>query len=129
MLSTEGDLEPAGLPDHLKVPIEDARSAFDNAVITVEDRIPDVTVRGNDLLEAVFRNLLQNAIVHNDKPEPNVDVSTAVGAETVTVAIADNGPGIPDSQKEEIFGKGEKGLDSPGTGIGLYVELPIVDTS
>lgn len=127
MLSTEGDIEPAGLPDHLKAPVEEARSAFDNAVITVEDRIPDVTVRGNDLLEAVFRNLLQNAVVHNDKPAPNVDVSTTVGAETVTVAIADNGPGIPDSQKQEIFGKGQKGLDSPGTGIGLYLVETLVD--
>jgi len=39
-------------------------------------------------------NILQNAIAHNDKD-------------------------VPDDQQDDIFGKGEKDLDSSGTGIGL----------
>ena len=42
----------------------------------------------------------------------------------MAVHIADNGPGIPDERKDEIFGRGEKGLESSGTGLGLY----LVDT-
>ena len=127
MLSTAEDSEPTSLDQHLRTPIENARSKFENAVVTIENRIPDVTVRGNDLLEAVFRNLIQNGIVHNDQDMPTVHVSTTLDAETVTVTIADNGPGIPDDQKEQIFGKGEKGLDSPGAGIGLYLVQTLVD--
>lgn len=127
MLNSGEDVEPVVLGHHLTPTIENARSKFAHAVITVDNRIPDVTVWGNELLEAVFRNLVQNAIVHNDKETPTVRVSTKLEEAAVTVTIADNGPGIPDDQKEMIFGKGEKGLDSAGTGIGLYLVQTLVE--
>ncbi|RJX51996.1 hypothetical protein DP106_00065 [Halonotius pteroides] len=42
------------------------------------------------------------------------------------VQVADNGPGVPDDHKAEIFGKGETGLDSAGTGLGLYLVETLV---
>ena len=127
MLSTEADVEPVKLDQHLDSVIENARSEFDDAIITVEGPIPNSIVPGNELLEAVFRNLVQNAVVHNDKEAPQVQLSVTAAEKALTVAVADNGPGIPDDHKEKIFGKGEKGLDSPGTGIGLYLVQTLVD--
>ena len=127
MLSTEADLEPVRLDENFSPVIENAREEFDDAVITTDDQIPNDMVPGNELLDAVFRNLVQNAVVHNDKETPEIQLSATVDDETLTVAVSDNGPGVPDDQKEEIFGKGEKGLDSPGTGIGLYLVRTLVD--
>jgi PAS domain S-box-containing protein len=127
MLRTEEDIEPVSLSHHLRSPIEKVRSKFEDATVTIENPIPDVQVRGNELLEAVFRNIIQNAIVHNDKAVPKVHISTVLEADSVTVAVADNGPGVPDDRKEEIFGKGEKGLDSSGAGIGLYLVRTLVE--
>ena len=126
MLSSVEEVKPVQLNRHIERPVENARSQFRDAVITV-DRIPDITVQGNELLEAVFRNLIHNAIVHNDKQVPEVEISTTIQDDTVTVNVADNGPGIPDGRKEAIFGKGETGLDSAGTGIGLYLVQTLVD--
>ncbi|MFC7133669.1 MULTISPECIES: hybrid sensor histidine kinase/response regulator [Salinibaculum] len=96
---------------------------------TIETSLPDdpVHVLANDMLGAVIGNLLSNAIEHNDSAEPRVTVDVTAGEETVTVAIADNGPGIPDSAKESIFGWGETDGSSEG-GFGLYFVATMVDS-
>jgi len=81
----------------------------------------------DELLDAFFRNLLKNAIQHNRQETPGIWVSVDCLAETVEIRIADNGPGVDDAHKETIFGKGNQGLDSDGTGIGLYLVQSLVD--
>ena len=110
----------------LEQQIESIRAAHATAIVNVDGTIPSVTVSGNEMLDAVFRNLLQNAIQHNDTAVPELSVSVDRDDDTVRVAIADNGPGVPESQREEIFGKGEKGLESEGSGIGLYLVYTLV---
>lgn len=116
----------ASLRSAIETELDKLRSAYTDAEITVDGGVPDAAVTGNDLLNSVFRNLLKNAIQHNDKPVPVVTLSVTEREEAVTVEIADNGPGVPDHQKDEIFGKGEKGLESAGTGIGLYLVQTLV---
>jgi PAS domain S-box-containing protein len=127
MLTEPTDRTPINLQWALEDEIDSIRSAYPEALITTDGPIPDVSVLGNDMLDSVFRNVLKNAIQHNDSDVPEVTISTAVSEETVQVRIADNGPGVPDDQKEEIFGKGEKGLESAGTGIGLYLVDTLID--
>lgn len=127
LLQVGADRSPVSLRSKLNAQIARIRSDNDRATVTVDGPIPDVTVLADELLEAVFRNLLTNAIVHNDKDVAEIAVSTRVAAETVRVRIADNGPGITADHKEDIFQEGEKGLESGGTGIGLYLVRTLVD--
>lgn len=113
----------------LKAELAEVRSSFPSAAVTVDGSIPDVTVHGNNMLDSVFRNLLKNAIQHNDQDSPEVTVSAdCTDDNTATIHVADNGPGVPDAQKDAIFGKGETGLDSDGTGMGLYLVDTLVDS-
>ncbi|MES3160989.1 MAG: HAMP domain-containing sensor histidine kinase [Halorubrum sp.] len=123
------ETEPSGVMiDHaVSQQVEEVRSAYPRAVVTVESAIPEREVVADDLLGSVFRNLLRNAIQHNDETPPKVWVSGEVDDGHVEIRVADNGPGIPESQHEDVFGKGEKGLDSPGAGIGLYLVRSLVD--
>ena len=46
----------------------------------------------------------------------------------MTVRIADNGPGVSESSKRTLFMAGEKGSDSSGMWLGLYlVETLVTD--
>jgi signal transduction histidine kinase len=122
-LSGEGapELEPVSLTAILDAELATVRDSHPGATFRVSGDIPQVSVHANEMLSSVFRNLFENAVQHNDEETPEITVTCEEDTATVRIRIADNGPGIPDSQKEQIFGKGEKGLDSPGTGIGLYL--------
>ncbi|MEF8825022.1 MAG: PAS domain-containing protein [Halapricum sp.] len=120
------ELKPIPLDEHLRNELDKQRETYPDANFRVVSDLPSVTVRANEMLSSVFRNLLVNAVEHNDSATPVVTVSVAVHDDSVAVTIADNGPGIADSLQGEIFGKGTKGLDG-GTGIGLYLVERLVD--
>jgi PAS domain S-box-containing protein len=122
-------LEPVGLPETLREELDRRRAAFADATFVVDGDVPDVDVRANDLLSSVFRNLLNNAVQHSDRDAPTVTVSADLlrGDHRVRVRIADDGPGIPDRLAGDVFTKGEKGLESAGTGLGLYLVESLVE--
>ncbi|EMA32417.1 PAS domain-containing sensor histidine kinase [Halobiforma nitratireducens] len=127
LLQVGVDRSPVRLRSVLRSQVDDIRSNHERALLTVDGPLPDVTVLADELLESVFRNLLANAIVHNDEDVPEVTVSAHADENVVCVRIEDNGPGIPADQKADIFREGEKGLDSDGTGLGLYLVETLVD--
>lgn len=124
-----GDLEthPVSLRETLRHEVDLQREAFPDAEFVVDGEIPDLDVAANELLRSVFKNILNNAVRHNKGSDPVVEVRCDVDPDAVTVSIADNGPGVPDGQKASIFGEGEKGLESTGTGIGLYLVKTLID--
>lgn len=79
------------------------------------------------MLSSVFSNLFNNAIQHNDSDDPRVEVDVEERDDSVVIAVADDGPGLPDDRRESVFGRGEQGLDSAGTGIGLYLVATLVE--
>jgi signal transduction histidine kinase len=119
-------LDSVRLDDILEAEYEKAVSSYPNAEFTVPSSIPEITVRANGMLSSVFRNLLKNAITHNDKEPPEVEIGIKIEPDTVIVLIGDNGPGIPDGEKDRLFGKGSQGSESSGTGIGLYLVETLV---
>lgn len=128
-LIVEGDdteLERLSLESILRTSVDLRREMFSNAEFVVDGEIPDVELLANDLLSSVFRNVMNNAVQHNDTQEPKVTVSFAVTGTDVTIRFADNGPGIPDDRKESIFGKQTKGIASSSTGMGLYLTETLV---
>lgn len=121
------ELKSVTLRSHLKAEVDTAQESHPDAEIQISGNIPAVGVCATEMLSSVFRNLLSNAVQHNDKATPKITVRVEERDESAVVQIADNGPGIPDEQKEAIFGKGEKGLESEGSGIGLYLVQTLVE--
>jgi PAS domain S-box-containing protein len=88
-------------------------------------------VLANPLLRDVFSNLVDNAVKHSGDPlEIVVDVKKTGlnGTSYYRVAIEDNGNGIPDDKKEEVFHRFRQGqTKARGTGLGLYLVKSLVE--
>ncbi|MGM0399598.1 MAG: two-component system sensor histidine kinase NtrB, partial [Halobacteriota archaeon] len=126
---SDPDLGPVDIAQELEEEVEKRRETFTQATIDVHDEVPPgTTVRANSMLASVFRNLINNAIQHNDSAEPRVVIRSTLESDSVVVTVADDGPGIPDAMKEQIFSQAEKGLDSTGTGMGLFLVNSLVET-
>ena len=127
MLETDAEYAPTALRRVLHNQIEQCQSTYPDATVEVVGTIPEVEVRANNMLASVFRNLLTNAIAHNDTGAPELLVTATTTDETVRVTIADNGPGISEEARGRLFERGWKGGNSGGTGIGLYIVKSLVE--
>ncbi|MGM0592418.1 MAG: sensor histidine kinase [Halobacteriota archaeon] len=121
------ELKPTALAEVLTMEIKTCRDVYPVAEFSVSTELPSVDVTANELLHSVFRNILNNAVQHNDTARPAVEVAVTEQEDIVRVAVADNGPGVPDERKDVLFGKGEIGMESEGTGVGLYLVNVLVD--
>jgi signal transduction histidine kinase len=73
-------------------------------------------------LQQLLENLFRNAIEHG-----GVDVTVRIGAlDRGGFYIEDDGPGIPEDDREEVFGSGFT-TNEEGTGFGLAIVEEIVD--
>jgi len=86
----------------------------------------DAKVYGDrDQLLMAIHNLIENAI--NYSPEnTNVSISTRIEGDIVTISVADQGIGIPDSELERIFERfyrvdPARSRETGGTGLGLSI--------
>ena len=99
--------------------------------VTVETSLPEpVSVVGNGLLARAVRNVLQNAVEHNDSATPalEVAVSERPATDEVAVRIVDNGPGIPDRTVSVLEAGAEEPL-SHLDGFGLWLVQWVVSLS
>ena len=124
---SDAELRSVDLSAAVQKAVDRAREGFPEATVRVEGEFPaSVTVRGDSLVGSVFDNLLRNAVQHGGE-DPEVVVSMTASADEVRVSIADDGPGIPDSVGEDLFGEGTAAEGSGGTGLGLYLVSRLVD--
>jgi two-component sensor histidine kinase len=85
----------------------------------IDDDLP-VVAGDPEQLQRLFENLFRNAIEHGGE-----DVSvTVLPLEGGGCAVVDDGPGIPEAEREQVF---ERGYSTGGTGLGLAIVDDIVD--
>jgi len=120
-------------PEQFAIPVSelladdlDRLEGRDGVVVDRPAPLPDAPVWGDHRLSDAFRAVLTNAVEHNDSAPARIAVSVEATEAWITVHVADDGPGIPDDQKDDLFGRGPGGLDRPGTGLGLYLVETVV---
>jgi signal transduction histidine kinase len=94
--------------------------ATEEAEIAVESGTTLVADEGR--IRHLFENLFRNAVEHGDG-----DVTLRVGALEDGFYVEDDGPGIPDSEREDVFEAGYSGTDG-GTGFGLSIVARVAES-
>ncbi|MFB6194160.1 MAG: histidine kinase N-terminal 7TM domain-containing protein [Halobaculum sp.] len=101
--------------------VNSLRTERPDAELSVElsDAVP---VRTNDLIDRAIRNLLRNAVEHNDSETPLVRVTATrrTDADEIALRIADDGPGIPQETIDVLRSDGETPLHHLD-GFGLWL--------
>lgn len=99
--------------------------------VDIEPGLP--TVLGDRLgLTSLAVNLLENAAKYS-QPDPEIHTSLQRGGGSELVwEVADNGIGIPDSEKRKVFNKfyrvgSEDTRTTKGTGLGLFIVKGLVE--
>lgn len=127
-----------GETERRRQPVDVGATVAARAAVARE-RYPEATVRcdaerelwayGDDRLDDAVDNLVDNAVVHNDSAEPTVELSVTQrsnGSRSwVELTVADDGPGIPETERRVIT----EGIETPlehVSGIGLWLVTWIV---
>ena len=89
-----------------------------------------VTIKGDrDLLFQLFANLLDNAIKFSPQ-NSTLRLHAATDGSQIVAYIQDQGPGISDSEKENVFKhfyRGDSSRSTPGNGLGLSLVRAVAD--
>jgi signal transduction histidine kinase len=125
---------------HLEQQAVDLNALLQEAANTYHQRIPDrgirieqtdhATLAGDPLLlRLCLHNLIDNAIKYSPK-HTSVTLRTEATPSGFRITVADQGPGVPDAEKEQIFGRfyrsgSESTRTTKGTGLGLYLSRKI----
>ncbi len=106
--------------------IEDAGSTLTIGPSLSEPAI----VRGDkELLVQLFANLVENAVRHCP-PATRISLDLRRAERSVSVAVADTGPGIPERERANVFRRLyrlEHARSTPGSGLGLALVAAIAE--
>lgn len=114
---------------------EELRSMAKEKKITTTIKVPKHKVfleTDSVLLHVVFKNLFSNAVKYT--PEGGkVSVTLTDTAKEITLAVKDNGIGIPKKDQKRLFERlfradNVRKMDTDGNGLGLYITKMIVES-
>ncbi|MFC7073420.1 HAMP domain-containing protein [Halovenus rubra] len=100
--------------------VDEHRSRFSDATITF-DSPESVTVIATGTLNSAFRELIENALMHNDSVTPVAEITITCTDTTASVRIEDNGPPLPEQEQDVLEGIQETDPLNHASGMGLWL--------
>lgn len=79
-----------------------------------------ISVVDPETFRLAVRNVLDNAIRHNDTADPRVEITVEQTQDATRIEIFDNGPGIPEIERDAIDSGIETQLEH-SQGLGLWL--------
>jgi PAS domain S-box-containing protein len=106
--------------------VDDLRWASPEATFDVDG--PSVAVEGHEGLQHAVEQVVENAVEHSERADPRVEVTVDPGAEWVALHVADDGPGLPESDRAVVADDEDITPLTHGSGLGLWVVRWVVES-
>lgn len=123
-INREEEVREVNVDMYLRDAIEKNETNIEDG-IEIEYESRNIDVMGGPLLKELFYNIIENSILHSDCDK--IKVSVEEKKKNIEVIIEDDGVGIEDDKKDELFDRGFKGRGSKGLGIGLHLTKNIAE--
>jgi two-component system sensor histidine kinase PrrB len=107
------------LADIADAAVADERRRSPDAVIEIEPSPPTTVTAWRDGVYLGIANILRNALVHG-APAEGAAHRVVVSIAGATVTVDDNGPGVPEADRQRVLERFERGSGS-GSGLGLAI--------
>jgi PAS domain S-box-containing protein len=117
------------LPKIVEEVVESVRESYPAAAVHNDVSGEFQALSSRDHLAQAVCELVENAVMHSDRREPTVEVTAEVDDETVTLEVADDGPGIPEAEGGVLTRDQEVAPLFHGSGMGLWLVNWIVEQS
>ena len=101
---------------NISVTIVKARLPQKITSVTIDDRCSEIEIYADPLFEKVLYNLLDNSVRYAG-PQPAIKFSLEEEPDRLVLVCEDNGPGVPQENKEKIFLRGF----GKNSGLGLFL--------
>lgn len=87
----------------------------------------DVILHGNiNNLVQVLNNLISNAVDAMRPAGGKIEVLVEKDGQSLILAVADNGPGVPEKVRDRLFKEMVTSKGAMGTGLGLYISNVVI---
>lgn len=100
-----------------------------NIIDSQNSNAADINIAAEDLVEEIFVNLFSNSVKYSGSAEVKIDVIIReyfiAEIKYWMITVSDNGNGIPDSMKKEMFDRFY--AQAKGTGLGLSIVRTLVE--
>jgi len=124
IVSTNSDRQQLDIAAVVRSVVEKTESEYPSVSFGLN--LPDsATVSAKPNIRRVFEEIVENAAKHTKK-DAHVTVTFEVTEGNVRIQVEDNGPGMPE-QEREVLDKGEETPLVHGSGLGLWLTNWIVD--
>ncbi len=123
-----GDAGETATPTDMGTLLEELKADAERAGHATEVKVsgdPVATVRP-DAFKRCLANLVSNAVRHGDR----ISITAVRDPRWLTITVDDDGPGIPEDQRDEVFKPfvrldEARNIDEGGTGLGLAIARDI----
>jgi len=107
--------------------LAEIRDSLPETAVITKHFVPELLIRGDrELLQMALSNLIGNSIKYSSQGNEKINIQTFTHKGRVAMSVSDNGIGIPNKERKNIFKMfyrigDERTRSSSGTGLGLFL--------